>query len=222
MRAENVYVNKINWFPETQAMSLAYNIATLRAEKVTIRGGEFTYGGYECVGVADGSRDILVDGIRASIAWRTVFQIHRNCERVKLVNSFLKQDWKDSHAVFTFHGDVGEPINDVVVDNNTMIANNSTTPPYDYNGSVQIINNGESNNIRFTNNTVKGLRTGIYSSGIHNYFITNNVIECEDGYGLFFSNSCSNVFLGNNVIDSGSGENVVPSFVQKGNNIGLE
>lgn len=195
--AENMVIEYINYSPVLGHELMGFNIVTIRASDIVIRGGTFSYGGYECVGVLDGSRNVLVDGIYAYIGWRTVFQAHRDTKNVILTNSHIIQRTtanSSANAAVTIHG---EP--DALVENVT-ISNNIIDAEVDLNyRAFQLNGSGGEKNIIMVNNHIVSNGVGLYIPKADGFTFRGNYVLCEKTFA-YPTNDSNNVLIEGNTI----------------------
>lgn len=174
--ADNVSVDHINYFPTKAETSftnaLGFGLSVLRSKNITVRGGAYTFGGYENIGTED-CENVLIDGVYCGAGWRTSLQIHRNSKKVKVINSTIEQVGNSSpgepHSAFTVHGVPSDKVYDLSIINNTIQA---------------------------SGNSLMGLQ--MFNS-ISNYIVDNNIIT-SDHRGLLIINSEKGGIVTNNKI----------------------
>ena len=203
--AEDIEIDHINYFPNNmeggQVNVRSFNLAVIRSNNIRIRGGKFTYGGYECIGT-ELSEDVILDGVYSGIGWRTSVQLHRGSKNIKIINATIIQNTTDANSALTFHGTETMPVEDIKVDNMYM---DSQVGSATYRGGIQSVDSFE-NNITIKNSTINTSAEGINSSsnsalGVKDWIIKDNHITSgSNGIRLKADNS----IVKDNIIDSGN------------------
>ncbi|NLP26725.1 MAG: hypothetical protein GX365_05205, partial [Clostridiales bacterium] len=174
-RCENVHVSYINWFPEhAEGKVLGYGVATLRAIDIKIIGGSSHFCGYECYGIADGSRDIVCDKIYSRTGWRTSFQVHRDTKNIKLINSKIEEIYTDNHATITVHGNVDGGVENFIIDNCDIIEQGKISVTYP---AIQLVS-AYVTDMLITRCRIEAVTDGILVRGTKFKFSGNNKLIC--------------------------------------------
>ncbi len=204
-RAENVNISYINWDPTlagSTGESLGYTLGTVRASKIAIRGGRHEFGGYQTIGIADGSRSILVDNVYCGTGWRTSLQIHRDVWDVDIVNSTIENVQPTADSAFTIHPspDTGAPTGRVRVGNTRIrgIVNSSAGNR----GGIQLVSTIDG--ISLKDVEIESNRWGIYL--LANGASLNNVCITSEYMGLHMGGSNLSVEGGRYVVTEVGGQ----------------
>ncbi|MDM1735602.1 hypothetical protein HX112_03310 [Acinetobacter towneri] len=144
---------------ERRAGGNGWGLVFYNAKHGRVSGGVYEYGGYENVGT-ENAEDIIFEGINCGVGWRTSFQIHRNCKKIKLVNSNIVQRrlTKQAHSALTIHGSPTEIVDGVLIDGNSI--DSETEMLWNYVGGIQLVEGGE-HNVTITNNDIKSSNCGV-------------------------------------------------------------
>ncbi|WP_422122938.1 right-handed parallel beta-helix repeat-containing protein [Planococcus sp. X10-3] len=170
--AENMIIQYVNYEDSLSEVWLrGFNIVTMRASDIQIKGGNFDYGGYECVCINDGSENITVDGANIGIGWRTSIQVHRRCKDIKIINNTIVQNAPIAHGAVTFHAEPGEEIVNVLFANNFVDATVGVGQR-----ALQTHGFGSEENLIITGNTIKSNQDGLYLKAINGAIVSNNIV----------------------------------------------
>lgn len=226
--AENMIVTNVNYEDAlTDVWLRGFNIVTMRADSITIKGGRFEYGGYECVCINDGSTNILVDGVYSGVGWRTSLQVHRSCKNITIVNSRIIQNSQIAHAAVTFHAEPGEEIVNTLFSNNIVEATVGTSFR-----ALQIHGLAAEIDLVISDNIIKSNVDGLYLIKANGVIVTNNHVVA----GRFAINALTgsiDTLISGNTFDSQTGikvmtdaqnlrivDNKIISAVEMGINLG--
>lgn len=136
---ENVDIEYINYYPEAGSVptgGYGWNLFIYDSTNVTVRGGKYTYGGYECVGTED-AENVLFDGVYSGIGWRTSLQLHRGSKNIKISGCTIEQNEAHAHSSLTFHGASDNTVENVLVVGTYISGTTDNTQTY--RGGIQSV-----------------------------------------------------------------------------------
>lgn len=170
-RLVDVSADHVNWEVsaetengERRSGGNGWGLVFYKAKSGKVKGGKFTYGGYENIGT-DNAEDITFEDIYCGAGWRTSFQVHRNCKKITLINPTIEQavtSEAQTHAALTIHGTPTEPVRSLKVIGGTIKALVGAQSP-NGRGAVQSVE-GNEHDVMLQGVTITSNKNGVVSS----------------------------------------------------------
>ena len=200
VEVKDIWIDYINFFPseaETSIPVLAWNLGLLRAKNIKVNGGNYEFGGYECIGTEDVD-NVIFNGVRTGVGWRTSLQLHRNSKNIKILDCTIEQDLAVAHAALTLHGAEGNTVENVLIDGCTIDSLVLTPGGY----AVQSVD-GFENNIKVINNDITSSNRVIHTpvaggASTSDWVIKGNTMRGQSG----IVTRSNNTIISDNIIDT--------------------
>lgn len=177
---DKVNVFNVNWDEDFQDVTnRGFNLISVRSRNIKFIGGYLDRGGYECLGVYDQCKDVLVQHVNIGTGKRCSAQIHRGTDGVIFQNNILRQNYYgvESHGCFLIHGSEGYPCKNISFSNNIARCDSTSS-------IVSTIEYAES--VAFKDNILVGENVvGMRMAGENfDFTISGNRISVKNGYGI--------------------------------------
>lgn len=201
----NVSVTKVNYFPAAfsgrTCITPCWGIMTFDADNVLIQNCYTHECGYEGFGV-ESSSNITIDSCESGDANQTGIQVHRNAERIKILNCTVKYVNGTNSSALTFDADPSTPMENIHIDNcyvggalnfvaggeNKITINNCFIEK-----GVSCNNTAYREGLFLRGNRING-RVGTYHD---NAIITDNIIAINTGYYMIIHHGNKSVVSDN-------------------------